>query len=121
MKLDDMDRRAMMRALALTPAVLPLFPSGATAATTYAPKFFSASELEIVATLGELILPQTQTPGARAAKAHEYIDLVLADETQDVQHEFRDGLAWVERRSRELFGHGFMELSVEQQTALLTR
>jgi len=121
MKSDDMDRRAMMKALALTPAVLPLFPSGAPAATAYTPKFFSANEVEIVATLGELILPQTETPGARAAKAHEHIDLVLADETADVQHDFRDGLAWVERRSRELFGRGFIELSGEQQTALFTR
>ena len=111
----------MMKALALGPAVLPLFPLGAAAATAYAPKFFSSGELELVATLGELILPKTETPGARAAKAHEHIDLVLSEETPDVQHDFRDGLAWLERRSRELHDRGFLELTPGQQNAILTR
>ena len=34
---------------------------------------------ELVITLTELIIPQTDTPGAKAAKVNEYIDMVLAD------------------------------------------
>ena len=126
MKSDVIDRRDMMKVIALgSAAILPLpslaEPLAAAATTPYAPKFFSPAELELVATLGELILPQTDTPGARAAKVHEHVDLVLSDETEDVQHDFRDGLVWLERRSRELYGDGFLKLGPDKQTALLTR
>src|SRR5689334_11133210 len=111
-----------MKAMALGPAtLLPLFPPGVSAANVYAPKFFSESELELVATLGELIIPQTETPGARASKAHEHIDLVLSEETEEVQRDFRNGLTQVERRSHELHGQRFVALSPQQQTAILTR
>lgn len=119
MKPEDMDRREAVKALALSPAISPLFPLVAQVATAYTPKFFSAEELELVATLGELILPQTETPGARQAKAHEHIDLVLSEETPVVQRAFRNGLAWVERRSRELHNNHFVKLNAEQQNAIL--
>jgi gluconate 2-dehydrogenase gamma chain len=124
---DEIDRRDMIKAIALGSAtmlpLLPLIESGAAAAPTtpYSARFFSASEMELVAALGEIILPQTDTPGARAAKVHEHIDVVLSQETADVQEEFRDGTAWLERRSRETYGRGFMALSPEQQTAILKR
>jgi hypothetical protein len=119
MKPENMDRREVMKALALSPAMAPLFPVAAQVASTYTPKFFSADELELVATLGDLILPQTETPGAREAKAHEHIDLVLSEETTDVQRAFRNGLAWVEQRSRELQNNRFVTLKAEQQNAIL--
>ena len=103
--------------------LLPLIESNAraTPAGSYSPKFFSLGEMELVATLGELILPRTDTPGARAVGAHEHIDRVLSEASEDEQHEFRDGLAWLERRSQELFGHSFQALDLEKQTAMLTR
>ena len=119
MKPEDMDRREVVKALALSPAIAPLFQLAAQVTTAYKPKFFSADELELVATLGELILPQTETPGARQAKTHEQIDLVLSEETPDVQRAFRNGLAWVEQRSRELHDYRFVTLKAEQQTAIL--
>jgi hypothetical protein len=121
MKPDEMDRREAMKALAMSPAIAPLFPIVAQAAGAYTPKFFSAGEMELVATLGELILPQTETPGARQAKAHEHIDLVLSEETTDVQNAFRDGLALMEQQSRELHNSRFLTLNTEQQNALLKR
>jgi hypothetical protein len=124
---DEIDRRDMIKAIALSSAtmlpLLPLVESGAVMAqaATYPAKFFSPSEMELVATLGEIILPQTDTPGARAAKVHEHIDLVLSQETDDVREEFRDGTAWLERRSRELYGQNFTALSAEKQIAILKR
>lgn len=117
MKSDDIDRRDVARALAL----LPLVSLTPVAQAAYAPKFFSPAELELVATLGELILPQTDTPGARAAKAHEHIDLVLSEEVPDVQQTFRDGLARMEQQSRTLHNGGFLTLPPEQQNGLLAR
>jgi hypothetical protein len=119
MKSKEMDRREVMKAIALGPAISPLFPLAAQVAVAYTPKFFSPEELEFVASLGELILPQTETPGARQAKAQEHIDLVLSEETPDVQRTFRKGLVLVDQRSRELYKDHFVALKPEQQTAIL--
>jgi hypothetical protein len=74
-----------------------------------------------VTVLSELIIPQTDTPGARAAKVNEFIDLVLSDALEPERKEFLRGLAWMDARSRELYGADFVAASSEQQTSLLTR
>ena len=46
-----------------------------------------------MAELSERIIPETDTPGARAANVHQYIDLVLSEDTPENQTAFRRGLA----------------------------
>jgi hypothetical protein len=46
---------------------------------------------------------------------------VLSDETTRTQENFLSGLAWINRRSNELFQRDFLRLSNEQQVELLTR
>jgi glucoside 3-dehydrogenase (cytochrome c) hitch-hiker subunit len=50
----------------------------AAAAAAWKPKALTAHQAETVATIAELIIPQTETAGARAARVHEFIDEVLA-------------------------------------------
>lgn len=95
--------------------------AGAVGGSAWQPKFFSAEQNELVTTLAELILPETDTPGARAAKVNEYIDLVLSDETARTRENFVNGLTWINRRSNELFQRDFLRLSGEQQIEMLTR
>jgi hypothetical protein len=124
MKSDEIARRDIVKTIALSPVtLLPLVESNAraTPAGSYSPKFFSPGEMELVATIGELILPRTDTPGAHDVGAHEHIDRVLGEASEDEKHDFRDGLAWLERRSRELYGSGFQSLDLEKQTAILSR
>ena len=83
-------------------------------------KFFTPEQDELVTVLAELIIPETDTPGARAAKVNEHIDVVLGDETAEVQQDFLDGLRWIDNQSRQRFGSAFLEVSAEQQTELLT-
>ena len=52
----------------------------AAAAAAWKPKALTAHQAETVATIAELIVPQTETAGARAARVHEFIDEVLYDE-----------------------------------------
>ena len=63
------------------------------------------------------------TPGSRAgarARVHELIDLVLSEETPAVQKRFRDGLVWVDQRSRAGHAKKFLDLAAPEQTAILT-
>jgi phosphoserine phosphatase len=76
---------------------------------------------ETVATLAEMIIPQTDTPGARAARVHEFIDLLLGEWfSEEERARFLTGLADVDTKSRDLFGTDFLAATGAQRTALLT-
>ncbi|MDA0207252.1 MAG: gluconate 2-dehydrogenase subunit 3 family protein [Acidobacteria bacterium] len=130
----NIDRREMIKVTAGSAALVVFPPAslaapqqhaattvGATQASSWQPKFFTPEQNELTTALAELILPETDTPGAREAKVNEYIDLVLSDEISQTQKDFLDGLAWMNRRSKELFQTDFLALSNEQQTGMLTR
>ena len=94
--------------------------TAAAEAAPWAPKVFNAHQNETVVLLSEMIIPQTDTPGAKAAKVNEFIDLVLDDANEIERKQFLNGLAWMDGRSQELFGADFVSAAPEQQTALLT-
>lgn len=76
---------------------------------------------DTVATIAELIIPATDTPGARAAKVNEFIDLVLAEWYDAADRtRFLDGLSDVDARSRNLFTRNFTACTPQQQTQILT-
>lgn len=84
------------------------------------PQFLDAHQDATVATLSELIIPETETPGARAALVNRFIDGVLAAAPEPERREFVRGLRFLDARSRQLFGAPFVSAPPDQQTALLT-
>jgi len=94
--------------------------AAAAEAAPWAPKVLNAHQNETVVLLSEMIIPQTDTPGAKAAKVNEFVDLVLDDANETERKQFLNGLAWMDGRSQELFGADFVGAAPEQQTALLT-
>lgn len=75
---------------------------------------------ETVATIAELIIPKTDTPGAREAGVPAFIDVMLADWADDDQRQmFTTGLANVDERSRTAFNKTFVACSPEQQAKIL--
>ncbi|MGA2812017.1 MAG: gluconate 2-dehydrogenase subunit 3 family protein [Candidatus Acidiferrum sp.] len=73
-----------------------------------------------VTAMAELILPQTDTPGAKGAKVNEFIDVILTDWATDRERQgFLRGLAGVEERSNKLFGKAFVDAAADQQESLL--
>lgn len=86
------------------------------------PRFFSAEECATVEELAERIIPTTDTPGARAALVHQYIDWKLADGGDEREREtVRRGLVWLDGESRARSGAPFRAAPPEQQTVLLER
>lgn len=88
--------------------------------TTWSPKVFTPHQNETVVSLTELIIPQTDTAGAKAAQVNVFIDTVLDDADASEREEFLRGLSWMDERSQELFGADFMDAESNEQAALLT-
>ena len=75
---------------------------------------------ELVAVLAEHIIPETDTPGARIARVHQFADAMLTDWYEDEEKErFLSGLETVDQRAQTAHGGSFTELSHTQQVALL--
>jgi hypothetical protein len=68
---------------------------------TFKPQVLSKKELEQLAAVCEGIIPRTDTPGARDARVHEYIDVALSVENEAMQKRFREGLEWLDDYCRK--------------------
>lgn len=105
-----MPRRLALKALgayAVTPLVAAVDPANLwpighlhplvpQAAGPWRLRALTPAEMAAVEALAERIIPATDTPGARAAKVHQYIDWVLSEADGDERAAFRAGLAWVD-------------------------
>src|SRR5436190_2025048 len=57
---------------------------------------------ELVATIAEHIIPATDTPGARAAGVHRFVDVMLSNYYKEGERkQFLDGLAQLDARARK--------------------
>jgi hypothetical protein len=73
-----------------------------------------------VTTIAEAIIPQTSTPGAKAARVNEFIDLILTEwYDEEEKSTFLTGLADVDSRTGELYGKNFVECGEKQQVEIL--
>lgn len=73
-----------------------------------------------VTTIAEIIIPQTNTPGAKAARVNEFIDLILTEwYDEEEKSTFLTGLAGVDSRARDLHGKDFVECGQKQQVEIL--
>lgn len=95
--------------------------SAQAAAAPFTPKALPAAQLETVATLAELIIPTTDTPGARAALVDRFVDNVMSNAAPADKERFLAGLAWIDTRSTAVYGKAFTVATSEQQTELLTK
>lgn len=73
-----------------------------------------------VTAISELIIPETDTPGAKAAKVNEFIDLLLTEwfDEPDTSY-FLQSLAQIDADSRKSFGADFIACNPSQQTQLM--
>jgi hypothetical protein len=85
-------------------------------------QLFSEADVVLLDEIADTILPETKTPGAKAAAVGPFIALMVED-TYDSREQavFRDGLETLERESRMQNGGGFIASSPAQRLALLER
>jgi hypothetical protein len=115
-------RQAIQRlgASAVVPFLSGFHPSVPRQEGEWKPRFFRDSEVETVAAVAERILPETDTPGARRALVHQYVDFILSKGEASGRDRFREGLLSLDRSSADRFGEPFANLEPERQDEILT-
>jgi glucoside 3-dehydrogenase (cytochrome c) hitch-hiker subunit len=107
---------AQARAAAHTQAA-----QAAATATAWTPSVLTARQNEAVIALTELIIPATDTPGAKAALVNRFVDHVLstADAAKE-RSEFIRGLTWLDDRCRARVGKDVAAATAAELTTVLT-
>jgi len=91
------------------------------AAENSAPRFFDQDQFSLVERIVDLMIPQTDTPGAHTAGVHHFIDQMLAEwASPERQVRFEQGLHDLDRRLRSAGGENFVSSSTARQLELLT-
>ena len=92
------------------------------APAAWTPEALTTDQVDLLGTLVDLIIPPTDTPGAKDAGVPVFIDKLLRDwvESED-RVRFQTGLAAVNEEMQETHGVAFREATPEQQNAFLTR
>lgn len=121
-----MQRRELFRLLgaglalpALSPEMLH-FMQQAQPAAGYKLRTLTPHWNATVVAMVDQIIPATDTPGAKAARVNEFIDVILTDWAFPEEREhFLEGLAGVDKKSNGLYGKDFVDATVDQQVTLL--
>src|SRR5258707_14142272 len=122
-----MQRRDVLKMLA-TGAVLPVFSSPLAAffreaqAQTgpgYKLRTLNPHENATVVVMTDLIIPETDTPGAKAARVNEFIDVILTEwATEEERQNFLNGVAGGGKKRQESFWKRFVVARDQQPNTL---
>lgn len=103
----------------LTPAQSGVDASKDLSGPGWKPLFLDEHQNETLIVLSDLIIPATDTPGAKEALVNRYIDLVLAAETPETRRAFLNSLGYLDGESIRRFKAAFVYLSRDDQDLLL--
>ncbi len=84
------------------------------------PRLLSAQQAALLQELVEVIIPTTDTPGAKAALSYVFVDLYVKDCYPKAQQDiFLKGLDDLDASSRKQWRRPFLELSPDERLGLL--
>lgn len=83
-----------------------------------APQFFNRADFALISRIADLIIPETDTPGAIGAGVPSYIDMVVAGNGGQ-QPIVADGLRWIDSEAERIGGTTFLQLEEEKQLSIL--
>lgn len=126
----DMNRREAIRRVALlmggavsVPAILGVLggcSAEPAADAEWKPTFLTQAQATLVAEVAEIMIPRTDTPGAKDVGIPAFIDKMLKDVyPKDEQARFFAGLAELETHAKREHGRAFLELEPALRAALV--
>lgn len=94
----------------------------ATPELTYTPVFFNEDQARLMSEVVDIIIPRTDTPGAKDAGVPGFIDTMLKDcYTKEDQDHFLAGLTAFDAEAKSAYGDTFVYCKPEQQVELVTK
>lgn len=96
--------------------------SGCKTSSEKAKDFFDTQTIALLNEMGETILPQTNTPGAKEARVGEFMAIMVKDcYTPKDQALFREGIKRLEQKCKDETGKTFLEASAEERTKFFVK
>jgi len=84
------------------------------------PAFLDTDQVNLIAELAETIIPKTDTPGAKDALVHRFIDSQLAGYmTKEDKTSFVEGLQGIDELSKSIGGKGFVDADEGLRTQVM--
>jgi len=125
-----MDRREALKRTALlmggmvsAPAIMGVL-KGCTPkpGIDWKPVFLKEDQASVISTVSEIIIPRTDTPGAKEVGVPSFIDQMLNEVySKEDQDDFIKGLDAFNARAKEELGKDFGDLDAEDQTAFVKK
>ena len=125
-----MDRREalkrtawLMGGVVSAPAIMGVLNGCAAKPTIdWKPVFLSQDQGILITEVAEIIIPKTDTPGAKDVGVPGFIDLMLKDVySKEDQDRYLEGLKAFEDAAKKEYGDSFIDLSSEQRTAFVKK
>ena len=125
-----MDRRQALQRAALVlgysisaPVIVGVLKGcKATPDAGFTPAFLKADQAAIVSEIAEIIIPRTDTPGAKDAGVPAFIDLMLKDcYSAADQERFVKELGEFDAAASKAYGDAFLDCTPEQQKELVAK
>jgi gluconate 2-dehydrogenase gamma chain len=91
---------------------------GSHAPAVNAARYFNEVDYATVSRIADLIVPQTDTPGAVTAGVPAFIDAVIGRNDQQ-QRLAADGLRWLDAEAKRMDRDSFIDLTESQQLSIL--
>ena len=83
------------------------------------PAFLNDHQNQTLIALSDVIIPATDSPGAKAAFVNRYVDLLVSVQPAEFQGEFVAALKFIDSESQMQLGKDYLELSLEDQAWLV--
>lgn len=83
------------------------------------PVFLDEHQNETLIALSDLIIPATDTPGAKAALVNRFLDLLMSAETAETQRAFLAALSYIDGACMERYKGAFLYVAPDQQIEFL--
>lgn len=120
-----MKRRSAIKNLSMTFGgliSLPIWASGWTSHSIGQLSTLTISDETLLAEIVEIIIPETNTPGAKSLKVHQFVLRMINDCYGEMaQNTLKQGFLLVNELSQEVNNKPFMENNVQQKTDIMLK
>ena len=115
---EALQRAGLVLGYAVSAPVLAGIMNGCKAAPelTYKPDFFTEDQARLISELAEIIIPKTDTPGAKDVGVPGFIDRMVKEcYKKEDQDRFMTGLASFDAEAKTAYGDSFIDLAADKQ------